>query len=208
MSDEELEGKLSDARQYMARTIWKNRSWMRRLAWFRWTGDGECMPLDHGLYPESYFQEKLLQERRRALRSNKPLVVMLLNAEKICDPDHPGRITDSLSDVVHACVRESDICGLLKEDLLVGVILTEVEAEKVGNAQAVVSGKAREKLVELLSGPLADRVAISFHVFPSAGADAQLAPDSPQDLIAAPGRSAGKNGARAEKPGPGPDAPR
>src|SRR6185369_16715412 len=135
------------------------------------------------LYPGGYFQEKLVQERNRALRSHKPLVVMLLDAEKLGFPDHPGEITDSLSKVVNACVRESDICGLLKEDTLIGVILTEVEQEKVGIAQSIIAGKTRVKLDAILNHELADRIAISFHIFSAAGGKGVVDTGSSADSI-------------------------
>ena len=174
----------------MARMIWKKRSWWRRLAHLRRAGGTVGIPLDHGLFPGTYFQEKLLQERSRAFRSNKPLVVMVLDAEKIGYPGNPGKITHSLSEAVNSCVRESDICGLLKQDVLVGVILTEVEAEKVGAAQQVVENKTREKLDRLLSHELAEQVAITFHIFPTAGAGA-LYGQGPPGQVAAGGQNEG-----------------
>jgi len=168
----------------MARTVWQNRSWLRRFAWHRRSAATKCIPLDHGLFPGSYFQEKLRQERNRALRSNKPLVVMVLHAEQIGAAGEPGSITEALSKAVHTCVRESDICGLLKEDLLVGVILTEVEAEKVAAAQLIVARKTREKLGRQLSREQADRVAITFHIFPAPGANRLFSQGPPPDLIA------------------------
>jgi hypothetical protein len=112
---------------------------------------------------------------------------MVLDAEKIGLPGHadqPGKITGSLGEAVSACVRESDICGILKEDALIGVILTEVEPEKVGAAQLIVAGKTREKLGALLSHEMADRIAISFHVFPAAAGESLFDKGSAPDLIA------------------------
>jgi hypothetical protein len=173
----------------MARTIWKNRSWLRKFAWHRRSASAQSIALVHGLFPEAYFQEKLLQERKRALRSNKPLVVMVLDAESIGGSGRPGKITDSLSEALNGSVRESDICGLLKEDVLVGVILTEVEAEKVGTAQLIVANKTREKLDALLSHEMADRVAITFHIFPAASGSGLLDPGYAANLLARKGQS-------------------
>jgi len=168
----------------MARTVWQNRSWLRRFAWHRKSAAVRSIPLDHGLFPGNYFQEKLRQERNRALRSHKPLVVMVLHAENLRLPGEPGGITKALGKAVHTCVRESDICGLLKEDLLVGVILTEVEAEKVPAAQLTVARKTREKLGRELSRELAERVEITFHIFPADGVNRLFGQAPEPDLIA------------------------
>ena len=171
----------------MSRTLWKNGTWSRGFAGHRPVGGNPCVPRLHGLFSGAYFQEKLLQERNRALRSHKPLLVMVLDAEKIGNPVRPeqsGKITDALGEALHACVRESDICGILKEDALVGVILTEVEPEKVGAAQLIVAGKTREKLDALLSHETADRIGISFHLFPADAGESLFDKGSAPDLIA------------------------
>jgi hypothetical protein len=175
----------------MARTIWKNRSWLRKFACRPWTPDAENVPLDHGLFPQGYFQEKLLQERKRALRSNKPLVVMVLNAECMGDPDNPGRITQSLGEALNGCVRDSDICGLLREDELVGVILTEVEVEKVDTVQQIVAKKTRERLDARLSHEMANRVAITFRIFPVIDGRGLQELNLPMDLVAPGGHPKG-----------------
>jgi hypothetical protein len=101
------------------------------------------------------------------LRSNNPMLVMLVDAGNFGSLDEPGRLTDMLGEVVKACVRQSDICGILKEDVLIGVILTANEAGKVGSSPSVVAGKTRERLGARLSHEMAGRIAITFHIFPS-----------------------------------------
>jgi lipopolysaccharide/colanic/teichoic acid biosynthesis glycosyltransferase len=152
----------------MARTLWKNSSWLRKFAGHRRAG-ADSTALDHGLYPEAYFFEKLVQERKRAERSNKPLVVMIVNAENIAVPDSFGPITDALGEGLNGCVRGTDICGLLQKDLQIGVILTEIEQDKLEMAQAIVASKTRERFATLLSADLVSLIVISFRIFPVAG---------------------------------------
>ena len=153
----------------MARSLWKNRSWLHKFAWHRRRGVSDFVPLDHGLYPETYFREKLVQERKRAERSNKPLVVMVLDAECIRKMDGTEGITDSLGEGVNTSVRGTDICGLLKEGALIGVILTEVEADKVDTAKRIVAKKTRERLAAVLSDEIASLISISFRIYPEIG---------------------------------------
>jgi len=153
----------------MARPLWKNRSWLRKFAWRRLTGEGNLSPWDHGLYPAAYFQEKLVQERRRAERSNKPLIIMVIDAEYLNNEENTGEITDSLGEGVNTCVRGTDICGLLKDGPLIGVILTEVEADKVDATMQIVAKKTRDRLATVLSAEMMSRVVISFRVYPEVG---------------------------------------
>jgi lipopolysaccharide/colanic/teichoic acid biosynthesis glycosyltransferase len=154
----------------MARSLWKNRSWLRKFSWRRRIRVMDFIPLDHGLYPVASFREKLLQERRRAERSNKPLVVMILDTEYICDLDSTGEIAESLGEGINTSVRGTDICGLLKEGTLIGVILTEVEADKIEAAKRIVAKKTRERLTAVLNVEMVSRITISFRVYPEASA--------------------------------------
>jgi lipopolysaccharide/colanic/teichoic acid biosynthesis glycosyltransferase/GGDEF domain-containing protein len=133
----------------------------------------DFMPLDHGLYPETYFREKLMQERRRAERSNKPLVVMILDPENLRSIEDSQEITECLGEGVNTCVRGTDICGLLREGTLIGVILTEVEPEKVDTAKQIVAKKTRERLSAILSNDLANRIDITFRTYPDAGGEGE-----------------------------------
>jgi lipopolysaccharide/colanic/teichoic acid biosynthesis glycosyltransferase len=81
----------------------------------------------------------------------------------------PEGIAGSLGEGLHHCLRGTDICGLLKGDSLVGVILTEVEQDKVDAAQMIVAHKTRMKLASLLSDDLVQQIVISFRIFPAAG---------------------------------------
>ena len=159
---------LSPIKAKMARTLWTTRSWFRKIA-RNSSGNRDNSSLDHGLYPEQYFREKLVQERKRAERSNKPLIVMVLDAENVATFENIGHLTESLGENVNTCVRGTDICGLLKEGTLIGVILTEVEPEKVDTAKRIVAKKTREMLAAVLTDEMVSRVAISFRTYPESG---------------------------------------
>ena len=152
----------------MARTLWTTRSWFRKIA-RNSSGNRDNSSLDHGLYPEQYFREKLVQERKRAERSNKPLIVMVLDAENVATFENIGHLTESLGESVSTCVRGTDICGLLKEGTLIAVILTEVESENVDTAKRIVAEKTREMLAAVLTDEMVSRVAISFRTYPESG---------------------------------------
>lgn len=157
----------------MARPLWKNRSWLRKFAWHRRPAAREFITLNHGLYPEAFFREKLIQERRRAERSNKPLVVMILDPDNLRTVENSDEITESLGQGVNTCVRGTDICGLLRDGTLIGVILTEVEADKVDMAKHIVAKKTRERLATVLSSDMVNRIGISFRIYPDGGGDGE-----------------------------------
>jgi len=63
----------------MACEIWKNRSWFRKF----YRNTEKSFNFNHGFYPEAYFRQKLVQERRRVERSSKPLVIIIINMDTI-----------------------------------------------------------------------------------------------------------------------------
>lgn len=152
----------------MERTMRNKTNWLRKFAWHR-RDSADNISLDHGLYPESYFREKLVEERMRAERSKKAMVLMIIDAEHI-GTEGIEDLADSLGAGVNGCVRDTDICGRLREGGLIGVILTEIPPEKLEAAQHTVARKTREKLAALLSQELAEQIGITFHVLnPSEG---------------------------------------
>jgi hypothetical protein len=184
----------------MARLIWKNRSWLRKLV--RHLRSAERVPLaPGGLVPESYFLEKLTLEGKRALRSHNPLVLMIIELGTGSDPDGPGKVTEAVGISLNACVRESDICGLLRQDGLIGVILTEVETEKIGRAQLVVAQKTRERLAALLSLELANQIAITFRIFPATGGAGFFDLSTAPELLAGDKGPAGVSGEETGRDG-------
>src|SRR6266700_3961923 len=89
----------------------------------------ENHPLVNGLLPEPLFLRALCLERKRAERSRKLFVLMLLDAAK----SFPGSNGDNvlLNKAVSAIfpsIRETDSGGWYKEDTALGVIFVELGA--------------------------------------------------------------------------------
>jgi lipopolysaccharide/colanic/teichoic acid biosynthesis glycosyltransferase len=152
----------------MDRLSLRKKAWLRNWSW-RKPGVTPFSSLDRTLYPVANFHEKLIQERRRAERSRKPLLVMVLDAERLKNLDITGHLTESVGEGLHNSIRGTDICGLLNADGVIGVILTEVEHDKVDVAQRLVAKKTKEKLAALLSEDMVKQLTISFRIFPDAG---------------------------------------
>src|SRR5215831_15714757 len=76
---------------------------------------------------ENIFQSMLTLERRRAERSRKPFVLMLLDAM-----DEEGSATSLLASAARVASnnsRETDVVGWYKNGAILGVIFTEVSAD-------------------------------------------------------------------------------
>lgn len=149
----------------MTREQLKDR-WWRKLSFSK----ENCVEISgHCFYSESQFRQKLVQERKRAERSNKPLLVMLVNTEYLDSKDNSPELISTLAEGIISCVRDTDICGLLKEESLIGVILTEVSPDKANDTKKIVSKKIRQRLNEMLDDKMSHRIIISFRLYPETG---------------------------------------
>lgn len=159
----------------------RNKFWWRRIT-LRNGGSGNNF--GHGIYTEQAFQQKLVQERKRAERAGKPLMVMIISAGGISNIENEAFIR-SLGEGLRSCLRETDICGAFGTNSA-GAILTEVTAEKIKETKFAVAEKVREMLVARFAEEIAKGIIISFRVCPEAGGD-----DSAFDMIFYPDITSG-----------------
>jgi exopolysaccharide biosynthesis polyprenyl glycosylphosphotransferase len=132
---------------------------------------------------EDIFHSMLTLERRRAERSRKPFVLMLLDAN--LENGSAAGILNQAVDVLQAAKRETDLVGWYKENAILGIIFSEVNMDWQHPIPEVLQTKIETSLVKHLGREKAARISISVHVFPEnsdrnqAGwvADSKLYPD-------------------------------
>src|SRR5215470_3315336 len=121
---------------------------------------------------EESFRSMLTLERRRAERSRKPFVLMLLDASAFIEEKTADRFMTRVCSVLLKSTRETDLIGWYEKSLILGVIFTEVSSE----AEKPITEVLHSKVVEALHGELGRKVASSLvvttHLFPEkAGQD-------------------------------------
>lgn len=143
----------------------------------------DSRPQQEDVLVESVFHSMLTLERRRAERSRKPFVLMLLDAN-LENGAAEGILLQAV-DIIVATKRETDLVGWYKNGSIVGVIFTEVNLEGEVPIADTLRMKMETAFIKHLGRERAARVAISLHVFPeswdkdSTGwvADSKLYPD-------------------------------
>ena len=132
---------------------------------------------------ENVFHSMLTMERRRAERSRRPFVLMLLDAN--LENGTAEEILRQAVDIVVASKRETDLVGWYKQGAILGIIFTEVSLDGELPITETLRAKIETAFVKHLGRDRAAKIAISLHVFPeswdknSSGwvADSKLYPD-------------------------------
>ena len=124
-------------------------------------GDGSPQ---NAIFPQQLFLQMVTVERKRAERSGRCIVLMLIRSPLLL---RSGRnsILDMILLSLSKSKRDTDITGWYQDDSILGVLFTEIAA----SATAVVdtlSGKVRLALRDVLTAEHLRDVKLSFHVYP------------------------------------------
>ena len=141
-----------------------------------------------GILPQEAFHTMLAFERRRAERSRKPFVLMLLDAHRLLE-NRPGeKVLHQIIPILSSSTREIDLIGWYKEGVILGVIFTEVSVDGGNPITEVLHSKVVNALHDELDGAFISNLIVTFHLFPESRdqgkpeqvADIRLYPDLAQ----------------------------
>lgn len=124
------------------------------------------LPRHYGTLPEESFIRVLSLERKRTERSQKPFLLMLLDAEKIFKQDRrEGSLLKAIS-ALEGITRETDIVGWYKDRLVAGVIFTEVGLAEDDAIPDAILARVNSHLQSSLGPEEFECIDISLHIFP------------------------------------------
>jgi len=134
-------------------------------------------------FSEELFTKLLCLERKRAERSRKPFVLMLIDANKLLQGDRRNIVPERLADALSVSTRETDICGWYKDGSVIGVILTEIGSADTNAVRTTMLSKVNSALRTNLRPSQMEDIHISFHMFPEdSGSQNRGSPDTRLDL--------------------------
>jgi exopolysaccharide biosynthesis polyprenyl glycosylphosphotransferase len=127
----------------------------------------------------------LTLERRRAERSRKPFVLMLIDSHSLNLNGNALTFADKLVTAVAGATRETDIIGWYEEFSTLAVIFTEINPIPEVSIPEVLHNKVVKALHENLDHRYAAKLVLSVHMFPDnldkgsadQSTDARLFPD-------------------------------
>jgi lipopolysaccharide/colanic/teichoic acid biosynthesis glycosyltransferase len=109
----------------------------------------------------------LYLERKRAERSGRSFVLMLLESTGLLGPGADREAFQGVLDALSRSTRDTDITGWYKDRAVIGVIFTELSANTNGKSVAkVLLNKVSNALASVLDIQQINQISLSFHVFP------------------------------------------
>lgn len=118
------------------------------------------------LLNEDAFVSMLYLERRRAERSQKRFVLVLVDVQKALSNGHKDRVVPALSKALAESTRETDIMGWYLENNLMGIIGTELGEATNHIIQDCFLSKLRKVFGANLGAKNSSGISVSFHFFP------------------------------------------
>jgi lipopolysaccharide/colanic/teichoic acid biosynthesis glycosyltransferase len=127
---------------------------------------GALPPQREEILGEGTFHAMLTLERRRAERSRKPFVLMLLDSRDVQKNGKATAFTEQLTSVVCDATRETDLIGWYEEGAILAVIFTEISLEGKNPITEVLHSKVLAALRENLDHKQAIKLTVTVHLFP------------------------------------------
>jgi lipopolysaccharide/colanic/teichoic acid biosynthesis glycosyltransferase len=116
--------------------------------------------------PEAAFMSMLYLERRRAERSQKRYVLLLVDVKGAISDKQRIRTIQKITGTLCTITRETDIIGWYVNDHILGVIATEIGRATSQEVRQRMSEKIRAGFLEALGASKAAEISVSFHFFP------------------------------------------
>jgi len=115
---------------------------------------------------EDAFHRMISIERRRAARSRKSFLLMLLDMGDHSTSKNQGTSLRKILSTLGLILRETDVTGWYKGDSVVGVMFTEITLDDENFIFATMMSRVSQALKSRLSPQQFNQIGISFHLLP------------------------------------------
>jgi lipopolysaccharide/colanic/teichoic acid biosynthesis glycosyltransferase len=127
---------------------------------------GSILTGQEEILQEESFHTMLTLERRRAERSRKPFVLMLVDANALAEKKSANRLLSRVTSVLLKSTRETDLVGWYEKGVVLGVIFTEICPEGKNPISEILHSKIMIALQGELSHKAMSSLVITVHQFP------------------------------------------
>ena len=116
--------------------------------------------------PQNSFHRMICLEERRAERSRKSVLLMLLEVNGVAGERECFLLNRKMISVLSPITRETDVLGWYKECSVVGLLFTEVATEEVNSVTAAIMNRLSKTFKANLTPRQFADINLSFHVMP------------------------------------------
>ena len=128
----------------------------------------------HEVLAEDVFRRIFCWERKRAERSGRCFLLMLVQVEGILQANQSERALSEIASALNSSTRETDLAGWYREGAILGVIFTEIREGNRKALESLTPAKVIGSLRSKLRPEHLDQMHISFHFFPEKGDKSSL----------------------------------
>lgn len=114
---------------------------------------------------EETFHRMIALERKRSERSQRPFVLLLIDAGRNRRGDKQGRVLLDMLSALQEATRETDVTGWYTTNSVVGVMFTEIALDNNAVLSTILS-RIGAVVRDRLDTDQFSRIKFSFHVFP------------------------------------------
>jgi exopolysaccharide biosynthesis polyprenyl glycosylphosphotransferase len=122
---------------------------------------------------EETFLRTIHLEQKRCERSGSGFVLMLIDFTDLVASEENRAAVERIANALKHLTRETDFRGWYQSDCVVGVVLTEIDADERTAAIDAISLRTRQEISSILPVEQAQQVKMTFHVFPNDGSKAE-----------------------------------
>jgi len=143
-------------------------------------GPSNIIDMDRPILEEESFHRAISLERKRAERSRRSFLLMLLDLRSVLVGDGSEKILHKIFSSLATSIREPDITGWHKNRAVLGVMFTEIPTESRTSTVGAMLSRMSGVLYNSLSFDQFSQVTISHYVFPEEwDCDVQQRPSDP-----------------------------
>jgi lipopolysaccharide/colanic/teichoic acid biosynthesis glycosyltransferase len=123
------------------------------------------LPDSQEILMEEAFRRMISIERKRSERSQRPFVLLLIDAGQSYTGDKRSRVLLDMFSALQKATRETDVTGWYTTNSVLGVMFTEIVLDNNAVLSTILS-RIGTLLRERLDSDQFNRIKFSFHVFP------------------------------------------
>jgi hypothetical protein len=121
---------------------------------------------DRSILHEEAFRRMMSIERKRAERSQKPVLLTLLEIDSQLPSEKTRKVLSKILSSLAATTRETDVTGWYQDNCVVGVMFTEIAFQDRGSILTPIRARVSGALRSHLTPQQFSEVRLSFHIFP------------------------------------------